>query len=150
MTGTKSSLFAAALLAVAAGHAGELAQGESFARWNGNGIAVGNGRFTAAFRMCAGILQPVSFKANGVELLRGCEMEGDGIEVREAKGGWSVVGERELAVCVSSGGRTAVIRVWRSAGGPMVEETPAAPLPDAPGAKDWGSKSAGTPRADRW
>ena len=135
-------VIAAAALAVSA-DAGELARGGSFARWGERDLHVGNGLFEAAFRMEGGIVRPVSFKTGGVELLRADDAVGggDAIEVGEAEGGWSAAGERELALSVASGGRTALVRVWPGAGGPMIEELPvAAPLPPRPGAQEWGSK----------
>ena len=140
-TGIALLASAIALSAAASAASGEIARGESFARWSAREVTVGNGRFSAAFRMRSGVLQPVSFAANGVELLlAGGGNDGDELAVAEAPAGWSAAGERELAVAVSSGGRTAVMRIWRQAGGPMVEEEASSPLPDAPGAADWGSK----------
>ena len=114
--------------------------GEAFARWGERELTVGNSLFEASFQMRCGILQPLSLRTGGEELLRAADgVEGDAIAVAAAESGWSAAGERELALSVSSGGRTAVVRVWPKASGPMVEEAPAAPLPARPGAKEWGS-----------
>ena len=130
-----------AVAAVLSADAGELVRGGLFARWGERDLSVGNGHFEAVLRMDGGILRPVSFKTGGVELLRADNVkEGAALEIAEAEAGWSAAGERELALSVSSGGRVAVVRIWPKVGGPLIEESPAAPLPPRPGTKEWGSK----------
>ncbi len=120
--------------------AGECACGEVFARWDAQTLSVGNCRFQCRFFMKGGVLRTSSLVADGVERLRGGEGPGsDPITVAEVDGGWSAAGDRELAVSVSSGGRTAVVRVWPRACGPVVEQSSAAPLPSPPGEREWGS-----------
>ena len=135
----------------AAASEGCLSRGAAFARWDAREVRVGNGKFSASFEMRGGVLKTVSFAAGGVERLRtpetrvsakpdGGASQHDAIEVSEAESGWSAAGERELAITVASGGRAATVRVWPGASGPVVEQSPARPLPARPGEREWGSK----------
>ena len=127
--------------AVAEDGTGEIVRGEAFTRWGERELSVGNARFAARFSLRDGILRPVSFVTGGMELLRADDArKGDAFTVAEIEPGWSVGGERELALSVSSGGRTAQMRIWPRVGGPMVYEDPASAPPPRPGAKEWGGK----------
>ena len=131
-------LFASA--ALGATGEGAIVRGEISAKWDGRNLDVGNSRFKARFRMSGGILRTVSLVGDGVERLRAdTGPGGDEIAVSEAESPLSVAGDRELALNVSSGGRTATVRVWPQASGFVVEELSAAPLPRQPGGKEWGS-----------
>ena len=132
--------FAALLATFSAGGAGEVVRGETFARWDARTLSVGNGLFEAKFRMSGRILRVVSLTGGGVERFRVDDREaGDEFTVSEAESPWSVAGDRELALTVSSSGRSATVRVWPRASGPVVVQAPASALPARPGAKDWGS-----------
>ena len=132
--------FLVALSAISAADAGEIVRGSTFARWDATALSVGNGLFEARLRMGGGILRTVSLVSDGSERLCVDESKGgDELMVSEAESPWSVAGDRELALSVSSCGRTATIRVWPRVSGFVVEESPASPLPHPPGDKDWGS-----------
>lgn len=133
-------VFFAALLATFSAGAGEVVRGETFARWDARTLSVGNGLFEAKFRMSGRILRVVSLTGGGVERFRVDDGEaGDEFTVSEAESPWSVAGDRELALNVSSGGSSATVRVWPHASGPVVVQAPASPLPRQPGGKEWGS-----------
>ena len=160
------ALVATAMMAAVAASAGEASRDGAYARWDARELTVGNAKFSATFQMCGGVLKTVSFPADGrdsipqpqvvreADALAGVRVPpvggsqfiatgsaaADEIDVSEAAPGWSAAGEKELAVYVSSHGRTATVRVWPGAPGAMVEQAPAAPLPARPGVKDWGSK----------
>lgn len=134
-------LVLAALSSSAPAFAGECVRGEAFARWDARSLTVGNGRFESRLFVKGGVLRMASLVEGGLERLRGGEGKtSDPFVVAEADGGWSAAGDRELAVSVSSGGRTAVVRVWPRASGPVVEQPPAEPLPSAPGEREWGAR----------
>ena len=136
----KPTIVALALAAAAFGHAGEIVRDGTFARWDERTLSVGNGLFAAKFRMRGGILRAVSLVASDIERLVPDEGNAcDELAVDEAKAGWSAAGDSELALSVSSGGKTAMVRVWPRASGPVVEQAPASPLPARPGGKEWGS-----------
>ena len=136
----KSIIIVLSLASAAFAHAGEIVQGGMFARWDERTLSVGNGLFEAKFRMRGGMLRTVSLVAGDFERL-GLDdgNAGDDLAVVETDSGWSVAGDRELALSVSSGGKTATIRVWPRASGPVVEQAPASQLPSRPGGKEWGS-----------
>ena len=132
-------LFVAAVASLAV-YSGEIVRGNSFARWDGRTLSVGNGLFESRLSMRGGLLRVVSFVADGAERLCTADEKGsDEFTVVEADAGWSVAGDRELALAVSSGERTATVRVWPRASGPVVEQSSALSLPERPGGKEWGS-----------
>ncbi len=134
------SVLAVALTALSTASAGEIVRGDMFARWDASTLSVGNKRFESRLFMRGGILRTASLAADGVERLQiPGEVTGEAFTVAETDGRWSVAGEQELALSISSGGRTAVIRVWPRACGPMVEQAPAAKLPAPPDSRKWGS-----------
>lgn len=136
----KSAFIALSLAIVAFARAGEIVHDGTFARWDERTLSVGNGFFEAKFHMCGGIMRTVSLVAGGFErLVSGEGSACDELAVAETDAGWSAAGDRELALSVSSGGKTATVRVWPRASGPVVEQPPASPLPSRPGGKEWGS-----------
>ena len=136
----KFAFIALSLASAAFARAGEIVLDRTFARWDERTLSVGNGLFEAKFRMRGGILRTVSLVSGGVERLGSDEGNAcDELAVAEADAGWSAAGDRELALSVSSGGKTATVRVWPRAAGPVVEQPTASPLPSRPGGKEWGS-----------
>ena len=125
--------------AFAVARSGEIVRGETFARWDGRALSVGNGLFESKLLVRGGLLHTVSFSSDGAERLCAAD-DGKGVDeftVAETDAGWSVAGDRELALAVSSGERTAIVRIWPRASGLVVEQAPAAPLPERLGVKVW-------------
>ena len=130
-------VFAGIVLAGVAS-AGELNEGAAFARWTESRLEVGTARFRAELAWSSGLLRVVSLKsADGVERLRGEPAAGEPISVEQAEVPWSVAGVRELALKVVASGRSAEVRVWPEANGPLVFNPAGDGLPERPDDRQW-------------
>lgn len=129
----KSAILVSAAMLAAAAFAGTFETGGCFARWNGDSLTVGNGAFERTYSVIDGELRTASIrKPSGGEWMRNAASGKRGAMPEPVCSAErrNPAGAEGLAVRVTVGGNTTILRVYPGVSGVLKEQGWKRPIPE--------------------